>query len=626
MIINYLQPQARYYSADKEILENYDDRIDIYNKALEDYKTQAGIYQGRVDDYNAVVKAYNDDLDAWKKSAEAYNAAIAKWNEGPRTTAYEDMDYYVASPGEWTKKSPDAFGYSPPAEPQDPGFAQKDVDEFLEYAQDRAKRRAEAQSYAQQAMGRGNMGFSGLGGSGEAINIASPGEGAGTQNTAGLAVGFEEGGMVPGLAFHNSIRPQTSLTRAIGEDGGGGGLMATMTTQAIGEDGGGGLMATTMAMGEEAQAPVPVSRPPALGQMQGVGGLFEQMNQNFSREMGMMQSQPLNVYKNYLQQTYVGPQVQQENQKVDHFVDLVDQAERAHFGVEESFGYGGGPMSQQFQQQIQQGLPQPYQQQAQAQFEGANLQGLGSLTAQLFSEGGAVTAITQEDLTAMRQKVMNDYGFDPVQVAMDEGVDPELFLRVMWTENKGRQGPVSRKGAIGLMQLMPETAKGLGVDPNNPLDNARGGARFLKQMLAEFKSVPLALAAYNAGPGNVRKYGGVPPFEETRNYVAQIHNVATGEILPSMGDFFQMKPGADPSPKPKLRPEGIGTPGYTPTPQVASEYLIQAMGPRENTAPDPMNIPMLQKPQEEEEASNAFGDFYKDYSGYDLTNLPLRRT
>ena len=70
MIINYLQPQARYYSADKEILENYDDRIDIYNKALEDYKTQAGIYQGRVDDYNAVVKAYNDDLDAWKKSAE----------------------------------------------------------------------------------------------------------------------------------------------------------------------------------------------------------------------------------------------------------------------------------------------------------------------------------------------------------------------------------------------------------------------------------------------------------------------------------------------------------------------------------------------------------------------------
>jgi len=83
-----------------------------------------------------------------------------------------------------------------------------------------------------------------------------------------------------------------------------------------------------------------------------IGGLFEKLHTQFGQQMGRMQASPLKVYQNYLMQTYAAPEMQQQQQKVDQFLDLVDQAERAHFGAEESFGFGGGPMMQQYQQAL----------------------------------------------------------------------------------------------------------------------------------------------------------------------------------------------------------------------------------------------------------------------------------
>jgi hypothetical protein len=108
------------------------------------------------------------------------------------------------------------------------------------------------------------------------------------------------------------------------------------------------------------------------------------------------------------------------------------------------------------------------------------------------------------------------------QIATEEGVDPDLFLKLVNQESRFRPDALSPKGAMGPAQLMPGTARELGVDPSDPLQNLRGGARYLKQQLNTFGDPALALAAYNAGPGAVRKYGGIPPFRETQNYVATI--------------------------------------------------------------------------------------------------------
>ena len=106
--------------------------------------------------------------------------------------------------------------------------------------------------------------------------------------------------------------------------------------------------------------------------------------------------------------------------------------------------------------------------------------------------------------------------------AVRHGLPPLLLRAVAWQESRGRPTAVSRKGALGIMQLMPETAAALGVDPRDPIDNLRGGAIYLRRQIDRFGSVPLALAAYNAGPGAVVRFNGIPPFRETRAYVASI--------------------------------------------------------------------------------------------------------
>jgi hypothetical protein len=108
--------------------------------------------------------------------------------------------------------------------------------------------------------------------------------------------------------------------------------------------------------------------------------------------------------------------------------------------------------------------------------------------------------------------------------ASEFGVDKSLVKAVIHAESGYNPNAVSSKGAAGLMQLMPGTAQDLKVaDSFNPTDNIRGGVRYLRFLLDTFKgNVTLALAAYNAGLARVAKYGGVPPYDETRNYVSKV--------------------------------------------------------------------------------------------------------
>ncbi len=108
------------------------------------------------------------------------------------------------------------------------------------------------------------------------------------------------------------------------------------------------------------------------------------------------------------------------------------------------------------------------------------------------------------------------------QAARRHGVPESLFLRLVQQESGWRVDAVSHKGALGLAQLMPQTARLLGVNPRDPRQNLEGGARYLAAQYRKFGSWRLALAAYNAGPQAVEKYGGVPPYNETRNYVRVI--------------------------------------------------------------------------------------------------------
>ena len=109
------------------------------------------------------------------------------------------------------------------------------------------------------------------------------------------------------------------------------------------------------------------------------------------------------------------------------------------------------------------------------------------------------------------------------QAAASANVSPTLLAALVWQESRWNPQAVSPKGAIGLAQLMPGTARYLGVDPTNPASNLVGGARYLRQLLDQFDgNVEKALAAYNAGPGRVRSAGGIPAIAETQNYVTSI--------------------------------------------------------------------------------------------------------
>ncbi len=120
----------------------------------------------------------------------------------------------------------------------------------------------------------------------------------------------------------------------------------------------------------------------------------------------------------------------------------------------------------------------------------------------------------------------NTAEFDPIisSLCSEYGVDRSLVKAIIHAESGYNPNAVSPKGAKGLMQLMPKTARGLKVSNSfDPKDNIRGGIKYLRFLLDTFKGdVTLALAAYNAGLSRVAQYGGVPPFEETRNYISRV--------------------------------------------------------------------------------------------------------
>lgn len=109
--------------------------------------------------------------------------------------------------------------------------------------------------------------------------------------------------------------------------------------------------------------------------------------------------------------------------------------------------------------------------------------------------------------------------------AIRNGIPADLFLKLVQQESGWNASAQSHKGALGLAQLMPDTARRLNVDPLDPYQNLDGGARYLAKQYRKFGSWRLALAAYNAGPQAVRKYGGVPPYKETQNYVRVIMGI-----------------------------------------------------------------------------------------------------
>lgn len=128
----------------------------------------------------------------------------------------------------------------------------------------------------------------------------------------------------------------------------------------------------------------------------------------------------------------------------------------------------------------------------------------------------ALTVVDDQATTGAYAKTLQ-------QVASAYDISPRLLETLIWQESRGNPAAVSRAGAVGLTQLMPATARQLGVDPRDPSQNIAGGAAYLRQQLNRFNGdIEKALAAYNAGPGRVSAAGGVPAIPETKAYVRSI--------------------------------------------------------------------------------------------------------
>ena len=123
-----------------------------------------------------------------------------------------------------------------------------------------------------------------------------------------------------------------------------------------------------------------------------------------------------------------------------------------------------------------------------------------------------------------------------VKYSVEMGVDPAITLSIAKTESGFRHEAKSAHGAVGVFQLLPSTARRMGLNPYSLDDNIKAGIMYYKSMYKMFGSMELAVAAYNAGPANVKKYNAIPPFRETKRFVSQI-----------MSDYYYLKAHTDPA-------------------------------------------------------------------------------
>jgi soluble lytic murein transglycosylase-like protein len=168
-----------------------------------------------------------------------------------------------------------------------------------------------------------------------------------------------------------------------------------------------------------------------------------------------------------------------------------------------------------------------------AAVNGQSTAAASTFAAQLAGAQAAATAtatpVTGAPSSTLGGGTQSPYDAQITAAATKYGIDPALLKGLIRQESNFDAGARSGAGAQGLTQLMPGTAASLGVDPSDPAQAIDGGARYLKQQLDRFGNDPSkALAAYNAGPGAVAKYGGIPPYAETQNYVQKVLGYADG--------------------------------------------------------------------------------------------------
>ena len=190
-LLSRATPEARYYDYDRKIMEDYDNRINIYNDALKQYQSDYDVYKGKVDAHNELANAYNTRLQDYTKQAEDYNAAVQKYLEryqgGQGGPSFKDSGFYVEKPGEFNESAPIFKGGDEPTAPTDPGFKKQDVDAFIDEATARATRRGQTAATAFNVLSQG--------GNFATAPQVQGGAGVGTTPEFSFsATGFENGG------------------------------------------------------------------------------------------------------------------------------------------------------------------------------------------------------------------------------------------------------------------------------------------------------------------------------------------------------------------------------------------------------------------------------------------------